>query len=732
MKTLHKFWSRMLACAAAAVLALSLLAFGGIGVWQGAFAEDTTSAVVIGIYSRPQADWVNFAIETKVDTYGNANGQFNGLTDYSWYGKTFAYSMLINGKRVSEWPMGQIDIHLNIPGWDTGLRNLDGSVFEEADKHPDLNKNVYYFGFSENNLNFSGDGYDVFTILTSFPSDSPANYRAETQYPESDAGRNEIKETNIGLASEINLQVVPEEDGTYSFELLPEGTRILKSKDVAMFNEEALNAEGTNFANGEVVDVTYEGNTDQNALTFKTDNTGTVAVSLDPAYSVDMTGEGWNALDPNVQVGCQRAIEFWVYSPDLYNDAALLSGGGDLEVSNGGTFDAANEFQWFMSDIFANGSYQRGVWNHFVFKFREPSHSANGATTDSTVFEGMNWFRFYMGVNEELSESTLGSIYFSNIRLIQTPAQSAQVIETARVVQYLAPAVAESPAVGGEAVEINPNITTRLLNTPGQEASAVTYEIIGGDTDSFSIEGNKIKATAEGQVTVRATLAGDDRYAPATAEFTVFSRKAQQADLTINSSAEGTYGTAYTLSISGGSSQGAVTYEVVSGPATVDGSSLTFTSSGTVVVRATMAGNDEYEAVTSEPFTITVAKASIAVRVTDRQVIANTSLPSAYSYEIVSGSLVSGDVITLNYSTDADITTPGEYTITATAAASDKYDITVQNGKLTVTAEGGTQEPSGDEGGCSSSIAWSGSIASVALLGCAAAIVVCVRKKDSK
>lgn len=79
-------------------------------------------------------------------------------------------------------------------------------------------------------------------------------------------------------------------------------------------------------------------------------------------------------------------------------------------------------------------------------------------------------------------------------------------------------------------------------------------------------------------------------------------------------STTGTFGTPLTLTTSGGTTNGTVTYAISSGGTasgcSVSGNSLTTTSAGTCLVTATMAGNATYAPVSSSPTTVTLAKAS--------------------------------------------------------------------------------------------------------------------------
>lgn len=65
------------------------------------------------------------------------------------------------------------------------------------------------------------------------------------------------------------------------------------------------------------------------------------------------------------------------------------------------------------------------------------------------------------------------------------------------------------------------------------------------------------------------------------------------------------------LQVNGGTTKGAVTYEIRSGPCAISGSELSSASAGTCVVVATMAGNDDYLAVSSEETSVSVLDTSV-------------------------------------------------------------------------------------------------------------------------
>jgi len=130
----------------------------------------------------------------------------------------------------------------------------------------------------------------------------------------------------------------------------------------------------------------------------------------------------------------------------------------------------------------------------------------------------------------------------------------------------------------------------------------VTYALVSGPATVTA--GGLVTITGAGSIVVTATKAGDGNYLPVTsAALTIAVAKAQQATLTIDPVEGKKLGDEpFMLSVSGGSSAGLVTYELVSGTAVIvspDGL-VTIVEVGTAVIRATMAGNDNYEPVSTQ------------------------------------------------------------------------------------------------------------------------------------
>jgi N-acetylneuraminic acid mutarotase len=138
-----------------------------------------------------------------------------------------------------------------------------------------------------------------------------------------------------------------------------------------------------------------------------------------------------------------------------------------------------------------------------------------------------------------------------------------------------------------------------------------------------------------------------------------------------------------------------VTFSVISGPATISGSTITLTGSGTVVVQASQSGNTTYLADTSPPQSFTVSQATQTINfpaissqtfeVGTVSLMATASSGLAVSYSVVSGpATVSGSIVTF--------TGIGQVTIQASqagnanylAAASVQQSFTISQGNQTI------------------------------------------------
>jgi len=117
---------------------------------------------------------------------------------------------------------------------------------------------------------------------------------------------------------------------------------------------------------------------------------------------------------------------------------------------------------------------------------------------------------------------------------------------------------------------------------------------------------------AAGTHTAAVSIANDSVTTPYVINLAGVGSKVAQTTLTLNAASPQTYNTAQTLSTSGGSGTGAVTYAVTSGSGTIiSGNQLGMdTGTGTVGVRAIKAEDSLYYAITSATVNVTAQKAT--------------------------------------------------------------------------------------------------------------------------
>ena len=125
-----------------------------------------------------------------------------------------------------------------------------------------------------------------------------------------------------------------------------------------------------------------------------------------------------------------------------------------------------------------------------------------------------------------------------------------------------------------------------------------------------TIKGTTITLTGAGLVTVRATQAGDKKFAPALAVEQSFTVTKAAQTITFAPPATRLMNAAQIILSASAGSKLPVTFSVVSGPATLgaDGKTLSLTEAGPVVVQARQEGNGAYLAAPAVTKTIQVSK----------------------------------------------------------------------------------------------------------------------------
>jgi len=150
------------------------------------------------------------------------------------------------------------------------------------------------------------------------------------------------------------------------------------------------------------------------------------------------------------------------------------------------------------------------------------------------------------------------------------------------------------------------------VSASSASSGAVTYSVTSGPA---TISGATVTITGVGSVALAASQAATSTYTAATAS-TSFTVNGEAPTLTFAAIPAQTFGNPpFTVSASSASS-GAITYSVTSGPATIAGSTVTLTGSGTVDLQASQVASGNYAAATAiATFTVNPA-ATVAPSIT--------------------------------------------------------------------------------------------------------------------
>ncbi len=161
-------------------------------------------------------------------------------------------------------------------------------------------------------------------------------------------------------------------------------------------------------------------------------------------------------------------------------------------------------------------------------------------------------------------------------------------------------------------------------------AGIITYSVISGPA---TVSGSTVTATGPGSVTLQASQAAKGNYTSANAT-TSFQVTATTPAISFQTIPTRTYGDIVTVNASS-ASKGAIAFSIVSGPATISGSTITTTGKGTVVVKASQEAYGAYISAT----------ATTSFNVLPKTPILNFPTIPTHTY---------GDVLTVNASSASD------------------------------------------------------------------------------
>ncbi len=233
--------------------------------------------------------------------------------------------------------------------------------------------------------------------------------------------------------------------------------------------------------------------------------------------------------------------------------------------------------------------------------------------TDGTALENNTDFTYnyenntYVGTSAEVTVIGKGNYSgevdrnFSITAIDQTPA----ITTTASVTK------------GGNTVDLKPFVA----NAKGDVTFTISGEANGCTIDNGVLTSGENSGTVKINVAITAKDVNGDTvneynaYSQTDAITVTVNDKETQDTLNITSDTTVTYGQTLTLTSSGGSGTGAVTYAVTNGTgeATIDGNVLTPSKVGTVTVIATKGEDTTYNSISSAPVVITIEKIKVAI-----------------------------------------------------------------------------------------------------------------------
>ena len=157
-------------------------------------------------------------------------------------------------------------------------------------------------------------------------------------------------------------------------------------------------------------------------------------------------------------------------------------------------------------------------------------------------------------------------------------------------------------------------------------SSGLTVSFSSTSASVCTVTGNTVSIQSAGDCKLTADQAGDASYDPAPQlTLTVSIGLATQASLSASANPTSfALGASSTLSAIGGSGTGSVSFQVISGPCTVNSTTLTASAAGSCQVTATKDSDGNYAAVTTAAITVSVTAAS-----SDTTLVSSAN-PSAY------------------------------------------------------------------------------------------------------
>jgi hypothetical protein len=277
-----------------------------------------------------------------------------------------------------------------------------------------------------------------------------------------------------------------------------------------------------------------------------------------------------------------------------------------------------------------------------------------------------------------ISGSTLTITGVGTVTVQATQAGNATYASASPVTQTFTVAMANQTISFGALANKAYGDAPFALSATASSGLPVSFAVTSGPA---TLAGNTVTLTNTGTVTITASQSGNANYnaaASVSQSFTVAVTGTSAQTITFPAIPNHTFGDApFTLSATASSGL-PVALSIVSGPATLSGSTLTITGAGTVAVQATQAGNATYASASpvTQSFTVAMANQTISFGAIANKAYPNDS-PFSVSATVSSGlpvtfSIVSGPA-TINGSAVTLTGSAGTITIRASQAGNSNY-----------------------------------------------------------
>ncbi|MEO1255080.1 MAG: MBG domain-containing protein, partial [Bacteroidota bacterium] len=228
------------------------------------------------------------------------------------------------------------------------------------------------------------------------------------------------------------------------------------------------------------------------------------------------------------------------------------------------------------------------------------------------------------------------------------------------------------------------------LNESGS-ANIVPSDVDNGSSDNcvftLSLDRSTFTSADLGENTVTLTASDNSGNRSSLSAMVTVTESRSPQTITFNALSDVSYGVA-PIQLGATSSSGlSVSYNLLSGPATLSGSQLTVTGVGTIQIEATQAGDVDFEPADAVSRSFTVNKASLTTTADSFTITEDDLLPTlTFSYSgFVNGEDESALDEVPTISTSAVVEQPGIYPITLTGGSDENYAFTLVNGTITIT-----------------------------------------------